>query len=79
MEQPSYKCVKFGKEKVSYHGAILWNTLPDHINAKDTFSYFTRLLNMLEGPRCSCTYCNSKLCHCILFICKCFKVCFLVI
>ena len=58
LEQPSYKYVKFGKEKLSYHGAILWNTLPDHIKVKDTFSYFKRQLNMWEGSQCSCTYCN---------------------
>ena len=58
LEQPSCKYVKFGKEKVSYHGAILWNALPDHVKVKDTFIDFKRLLNMWKGPRCSCTYCN---------------------
>ena len=50
LEQPSYKYVKFGKEKLSYHGAILWNTLPGHIKVKDTFNDFKRQLNMWEGP-----------------------------
>jgi len=63
LKQPSYRYVKFGKNKLSYHGVKLWNLLPDDLKDNCSISKFKKQLNSWTIKKCPCTYCDL----CILY------------
>ena len=58
LQQPVYNFVKFGKNRFSYHGAKLWNILPDLLREKEMYVDFKYMLKGWESLNCSCSYCD---------------------
>ena len=58
MQQPVYNFVKCGKNRFSYHGAKLWNILPNLLREKEVYADFKDMLKGWEGLNCSCSYCD---------------------
>ena len=55
--QPIVNTVNYGILSVSYHGAKVWNMLPENIKAAESLCAFKSRLYRWDGPLCNCSSC----------------------
>jgi hypothetical protein len=58
LEQPKVNTVNNGLLSFSYHGAKLWNQLPNEIKSIPTFMKFKRMVMKYDSQLCTCSYCS---------------------
>ena len=58
LEQPKVNTVNNGLLSFTYHGAKLWNQLPNEIKSIPTFTNFKRMVMKYNCQLCMCSYCS---------------------
>ena len=58
LNQPRVNTVLHGLQSFNYHGAKVWNQLPEYIKVSPTLAIFKRLLAKYDQPLCACSYCS---------------------
>ena len=54
---PKVKTVRNGLDSFSYHGAKIWNMLPDSIKSSKSLPIFKAMIDQWQGPSCTCNSC----------------------
>jgi hypothetical protein len=55
--QPKVNTISHGLNSFNYHGAKIWNRLPENIKSCGSLQKFKKLLSMYKQPLCDCSYC----------------------
>jgi hypothetical protein len=58
LDQPKFKTVKYGYNRIRYQGAKLWNELDNVIKQAMSITEFKHLMSQWEGSQCNCSSCQ---------------------
>ena len=58
LTQPKVNTVAHGLQSFFYHGAKIWNQLPENIKIANNLVEFKKLLSKYDKPLCKCSYCS---------------------
>ena len=56
--QPKVNTVSYGLLSFQYHGAKIWNALPEKLKSCKSLNKFKKLLSKHDQPLCLCSYCS---------------------
>jgi hypothetical protein len=56
--QPKVNTVSYGINSFHYHGAKIWNSLPEKVKLSNSLTKFKKMLSTYDRPLCVCSYCS---------------------
>ena len=57
LKLPAYNTITYGKNNLSYYGALLWNNIDMKYKNVNCLNEFKQLISQWPGPACNCGFC----------------------